>query len=212
MQRVKDWTEFKKYLDRGFSAQELTDDDNEGQVKLIVVDGALTIYFRIYKGNETDDTSAEWTEYKTNYQPNANQPIYQDRLPFASKKLPDGKSLFSRIHGIKLTTDGTSNAQKVTFTVPYISAKITSTEIIGAELGDRIDFKILDTVTGTVTTIPNFLLNQFGFGVYPSKERYEQKSEYDADLFLGLQLEVTLTPVNTTIRDVYFNLVLHEVK
>jgi len=134
-----------------------------------------------------------------------------ERHAFASKILPNGKSLFRRIHGIKLTTDGTSNAQKIIFTVPYTSAKITSTEIIGAELGDKIDFKILDTAAGTVSTIPNYPLNQFGFGVYPSKERYEQKSEYDADLFLGLQLEITITPVDTTVRDVYFNLVLHEV-
>lgn len=137
--------------------------------------------------------------------------LKSERLPFASKKLPDGKSLFRRIHGIKLTTDGTSNSQKIIFTVPYNSAKITSTEIIGAELGDIIDFKILDTTSGTATGIPNYMLNQFGFGVYPSKERYEQKSEYDADLFIGLQLEITLTPVDTLVRDVYFNLVLHEV-
>lgn len=138
--------------------------------------------------------------------------VKPERLPFASKTLANGKSLFRRIHGIKLTTDGTSNAQKVIFTVPYASAKITSTEIIGAELGDMIDFKILDTSSGTVTGIPNFLLNQFGFGVYPSKEKYDQTSEYDADLFLGLQLEVTLTPADTVVRDVYFNLVIHEVK
>lgn len=137
--------------------------------------------------------------------------VKPERLPFASKTLADGKNLFRRIHGIKLTTDGTTNAQTIIFVVPYTSAKITSTEIIGAELGDMIDFKILDTSSGIVTGIPNYTLNQFGFNVYPSKERYDQTSEYDADLFVGLQLEITLTPVDTIVRTVYFNLVLHEV-
>lgn len=153
--------------------------------------------------------SAEHTEMLT-FAPNTG--ITSTELPpFGSKKLPNGQSLFRRIHGLKLDLDGTLTSQKVTFTVPYVSAKITSTEIISAVEGDQIDFKVLDTAAGTVTTVPNYPLNQFGFGVYPSAGRYEQKSEYDADLFLGLQLEITLTPCDTVARSVYFNLVLHEV-
>lgn len=213
MIRVKDWTEFKKYLDRGLSPQELKDDDNDGQIKIIIIDGQLKLYFRAYEGDGygSSDTSTEWTEYVDNYQASANQPIDHERPPFGSKKLPNNKSLFRRIHGLSLTLDGTLNAQKTTFVVPYTAAKITSTEIVGAKLGDSIDFKVLDTAAGTVTTIPNYPLNQFGFSVYPSENRYEQKSEYDADLFVGLQLEITVTPVNTDVRTVYFNLVLHEV-
>lgn len=135
----------------------------------------------------------------------------EESLPFASKKLPGNKSLFRRIHGIRLDLDGTLTSQKVTFVVPYASAKITSTEIISAVEGDQVDFKVLDTAAGTVTTVPNYPLNQFGYGVYPSVGRYEQRSEYDADLFLGLQLEITVTPCNTDVRSIYFNLVLHEV-
>lgn len=131
--------------------------------------------------------------------------------PFGSKKLLNGKSLFRRIHGLELQLDGTANPQTVVFMVPYISAKITSTEVVGAVLGDAIDFRVLDTAAGTISTIPNHPLNQFGHSVYPSQGRYEQKSEYDADLFLGLQLEVTVTPGDTTARSIYFNFVLHEI-
>ena len=157
------------------------------------------------------DSSSDYLDFTTNYQAITTVEPQTELAPFGSKKLPDGRSLFRRIHGLKLDLDGTSNTQSTVFSVPYVSAKITSTEIVGAALGDRIDFKVLDTPTGTVSTIPNYTLNQFGFGVYPSAGRYEQRSEYDADLFSGLQLEVSLTPVNTDIRTVYFNLVLHEV-
>lgn len=206
MQLEITWTELKSFLDdRNLSANYV----EFPNIYIVTgVDHYLSFFCKIRK-----DSNADQVDFETNYKPTGNQNLKGESVtyPFANKKLPDGKSLFRRIHGIKLTTDGTSNSQKIIFTVPYNSAKITSTEIIGAELGDIIDFKILDTTSGTATGIPNYMLNQFGFGVYPSKERYEQKSEYDADLFIGLQLEITLTPVDTLVRNVYFNLVLHEV-
>lgn len=88
MKRIRDWTEFKKYLDRGLSPQEIADDDNEGQVNIILIDGFLKVYFRAYKGNETDDTSTEWTEYKNNYQANANKTFTDSNgIPLARTKI-----------------------------------------------------------------------------------------------------------------------------
>ena len=200
------WATLKSFLDsRSLPAQYIEYSD---EYKVVGVDSTFSIECVLDKG--ASDTS-DLTDFETNYKPSANIRIEAELPPFGSKVLPNGKHLFRRIHGLDLPLDGTLNAQKVTFSVPYNSAKITSTEIISAVEGDKIDFKVLDTPTGTVSTIPNYVLNQFGFGVYPSSGRYEQKSEYDADLFLDLQLEITLTPINTDIRTVYFNLVLHEV-
>lgn len=132
--------------------------------------------------------------------------------PFASKQLLNGKKLFRRVHGVKLSLDGTSNAQSTSFTIPYTLCKMTSTVIVNGVAGDSVDFKVLDTSSGTVTGVPNYVLNQFGHGVYVSNNYYREDSEYDAELFMGLQMEITLTPVDTVARDVYFNITLHEVK
>ena len=140
--------------------------------------------------------------------------------PFGSKVLPDGKKLFTRVWGMAFPLDGTTNVQSATFTVPYAAAKITETEIVGATLGDAIDFTILDTITGAYqqslgipaeSVEPSKALNQFGFSVYPSEGRYSRKSDYDADLSYGLQIETRITPITTGVRTVYVNLVLHEV-
>lgn len=101
MKRIKDWTEFKKYLDRGLSPQEIADDDNDGQVNIILIDGQLSVYFRAYKGNETDDTSTEWTEYKNNYQSNANKTFTDSNgIPLQRTKITRTGWHF-QLHGIE---------------------------------------------------------------------------------------------------------------
>ena len=202
MQRHEtDWTQIKNLVQTSSWVLSAVPDD--GGHLVYASNGTMTYETYLSTG------SSDHTEMLT-FNPNTG--ISATELPpFGSKKLPNGQSLFRRIHGLKLDLDTSGSDQKVTFTVPYGSAKITSTEIIGASLGDRIDFKVLDTASGTVTTVPNYMLNQFGFDVYPSEGRYEQKSEYDADLFLGLQLEITVKPMDSVARPVYFNLVLHEV-
>ena len=201
-----DWSGVKDFVDSRSVSPQYTEDNNHYYI--FVLDGQFGVKTRLEK-NPTDTTDLD--DWNSNYKPSSNAKTPLEPSPFGSKVLPNGKSLFRRIHGLKLDLDTSGSDQKVAFTVPYGSAKITSTEIIGAGLGDRIDFKVLDTAAGTVTTVPNYMLNQFGFDVYPSEGRYEQKSEYDADLFLGLQLEITVKPMDSVARPVYFNLVLHEV-
>ena len=184
----------------------------ENDVITALVNNDIAVSDRTDETNDIEDTAKALAFLREEPARDANGAIVtSEPAPFGAKKLRDGRSLFRRIHGLKLDLDTSGTDQKVTFLVPYVSAKITSTEIIGAKLGDRIDFKVLDTAAGTVTTVPNYPLNQFGYNVYPSEERYEQKSEYDADLFVGLQLEITVKPVDSVARSVYFNLVLHEV-
>lgn len=130
--------------------------------------------------------------------------------PFAQKYHRDGRKLTRRVHGFKIDLDGTSNAQAVIFSVPYTACLMTSTSIISSVEGDKFDFKVLDTLAGTVSGVPNYPLNQFGFGVYAASSCYKEASEYDAELFQGLQIEVTVTPVDTVARSIYFNITLHE--
>lgn len=128
--------------------------------------------------------------------------------PFSSKVLGDGKKIFARTHGKEYTL--TLGINYLTFEIPYSQVKINEIEIINCEAGDSVDFFVLDSTTGSYSTIPNYPLNQFGFDVKCSKDFYRRKSNYDADLFLGMQLYVVYN--SKSAKAAYINYILHEVK
>lgn len=132
--------------------------------------------------------------------------------PFAAKTLPDGKKLYQRIHGFSATVSGTPD--NITFTVPYPTCKITEIEILEGNTGDIVNFKVLDDTSGTYSGVPNYVLNQFGFSVNIAEKFYSRKSNYDADLYYGMQvrLEYDSTASDLLPKTVYINLILHEVK
>ncbi len=131
--------------------------------------------------------------------------------PFANKILPSGKRVFKRVHGVKATVE---DAQKnIELIIPYDFCKITGIELIAGNYGDKVNFKVYDTPTGTISTIPNYMLNQFGFDVYLAQDRHKEESNYDADLIKDMKLVVEYIPVNTgSPREVYVNFMLHELK
>lgn len=137
--------------------------------------------------------------------------IQAGQLPFASKVLPNGKKLYRRIHGVSAVVAGA--ADNINFSVPYESCKITGIEIIGCEKGDRVNFKIFDTPAGTISGVPNLLLNQFGFNVALPDAYYENVSPYDADLIEDLVIRLEYDAINTDLlpKTVYVNFTLHEV-
>ena len=134
--------------------------------------------------------------------------ISQPQLsPFADKHVGD-KSLFKRVHGI--LQDCVVGNNDFYFTIPYAAAKLNVIEIIGGEIGDTADFFVLDTAAGTVSTIPNYPLNQFAFDIVISKDYYEKHSEYDADVFTGLQLYCRVTSLSA--KKIGVNFILNEAK
>lgn len=128
--------------------------------------------------------------------------------PFAAKVLPNGKKLYGRAHGKAFTL--TAGANTLDFDVPYAACKITGMEIVGGEIGDTLDFFILDDDSGTYSTIPNYMLNQFGFDVAVSKDFYKRESAYDADLYYNMCISIAY--YSQTAKTVYINYILHEVK
>ncbi len=128
--------------------------------------------------------------------------------PFASKVLSNGKKLFGRVHGENYTLESGENTKE--FVIPYPQVKFNEIEIIGAEIGDNSNLKILDTATGTYSGVNNYELNQFGFDVYISKDFYRRKSNYDADLYTGMRICIEYNSVSA--KDICINFVLHEVK
>lgn len=169
---------------------------------LFIVNGNFILSCLVFK--ESNDSQ----DFETNYKNVSNNSILINEIPFASKVLKDGKKLFARTHGAEYAlTTGNNN---LTFVVPYAQVKINEIEISGCELGDSIDFFVLDTTTGTYSTVPNLPLNQFGFDVKCPDGFYRRKSNYDADLFANMQLYIVYN--SKSAKNVYINYVLHEVK
>ena len=198
------WSKLKEFVDhRGLSVQWV---EESSHYSLSAIDGALTFTCKLDK-NPTDTT--DLTDFETNYKASGNKSpniIY----PFAQKRHYDGRKLTRRIHGFKIDLDTSGTEQTVKFTIPYVACLMTSTSVVDAIPGDKLQFSVLDSTAGLLTGVPNYRLNQFGYDVYPAKDYYEERSEYDAELVVGLQLEIKVTPVDTTARSVYFNITLHE--
>jgi hypothetical protein len=127
---------------------------------------------------------------------------------FASKELPEiQKKLFKRVSGIQSAV--TTGSNTIVYTIPYSWVKITGLEIVSGENLDTINVQVLDSVSGTYTTVPNMYLNQFAFSMNISKDYYEHKSEYDADLYMGMQIKITYTSLSS--KTVGINFILNEV-
>ncbi len=172
---------------------------------LLAIDGIINYIHDLDIGDKED--------YEASYLLNANKKLgsYYQREPFATKTLQDGKKLFRRKHGYKDTiAAGQSKSKKIL--VPYGACKINKLEVIAANPLDRIDLRVLDTPTGLLTGVPNYMLNQFGFGVIVSELLYSDKSDYDADLVKDMQVEIVYHNDSTEEITVGYNVIFHEVK
>lgn len=127
---------------------------------------------------------------------------------FSAKTLTNGKKLYTRTHGKSFAVSIGVNT--LDFDIPYAECKINGIEVINGEVGDNVDLFILDDDSGTYSTVPNYVLNQFGFDANIAPTFYNHKSNYDADLFLNMC--VSITYYSESAKTVYINYLLHEVK
>lgn len=209
MINVKEWKYIKDLLDtRNTSSLHYIETYNT--YELVAIDKYFQLKFSLAK-NSSDTT--DLNDFLNNYKSSANKPMSNltQVMSFSEKELFNGKKLFKRVHGVKHTvTSGTSNIE---FTVPYNNCKITGVELLNGVSGDNVNFKVLDTSTGTISGVANQLLNQFGFDVYLAKDYHKEESSYDADLIKDMTVLVEFTATDTgSSRDVYINYILHEVK
>jgi hypothetical protein len=170
---------------------------------MFAYDGPFSITTTIYKDGNPDQV-----DFETNYKTSANKPLYQlGQQPFASKQI-GSKKLYKRVHGVKSVLIPGDNV--ISFTIPYAWAKINGIELVGGENLDVVSLAVLDSATGTYSTFPNAQLNQFGFQINVSKDYYQFKSEFDADLYLGMQVKITYTSLSA--KSVGVNFILNELK
>ena len=193
------WTQFKSFVtDRSLSIQWVSINDNYW---LKAFDGAFALECVIPLDNTL---SADTVDFETNFKSNGNKSLPQQNQPFASKVLPNGKKLYKREHGIQAAL--TTGSNNIIFTVPYAWVKITGIEILGGEHLDYCDLLILDSTTGTYSTIPNYQLNKFGYAVNITAGEYKEENAYDADLYLNMQIKIVYNSQSAKTICINFNL------
>lgn len=139
---------------------------------------------------------------------NALGEIASYRMPYASKSNSTHK-FFKRIHGTG-TNCTFGEVTNIDFVIPYAQAKIAKISLHGCECGDTINLKFYDTPTGTVSTVPNYMLNQFGFDVELSDGSFESKSEYDADVIGDMKIRVEYSNNGTVNKYIGLNIYLDQ--
>ena len=177
--------------------------------QLVALDGAFRTECVI---RIEDPPSPEQIDFETNFKDTANKKVDTPKTtsPFAAKTLADGKKLYTRVHGVTaILTGGTQN---IDFVIPYNNCKLTGVEVTNGVAGDRVNLKVLDTPTGTISGVPNYPLNQFGYSVNIAPNYYERLSPYDADLIKDLKVRIEYTSADAGSRTVGINLIIHEVK
>lgn len=137
----------------------------------------------------------------------AKDVIVLEQPPFSSK-LIGTKKLYTRATGVSHAV--VVGANTLDFLIPYNEMKFNGIEIVNAKVGEKVSLKILDTATGTITTVPNYLLNQFGFNVNLPDGFYARESMYDADLIKDLVVRIEFTAIEA--RNVGINYLIHELK
>ena len=123
----------------------------------------------------------------------------------------DKAFLFFRGKGVKQVIPANSTAN-IIYTIPYAKGKINGLEIFYGNNGDTCNFKVLDDTSGTYTTVPNYLLNQFGFDWNIDSNGVKEILPYDADILLGMQLVVEYTNNSNSDTEIGVNFYIHEDK
>lgn len=209
-----EWDEFKHiaFSGRNMNVQYV---EVRGFYHIVAGDGWFTLETSIPKRSDPDK-SAEQIDFETNFITNCNKAVVSTvastNQAFAAKALSDGSKIFRRVRGIAATINNSS--ENIDFEIPFTKCKITGVQILGASLGDKVTFQVLDTSQGTISGTPYAVLNTFGLDVYVVPDVANYPSRYDADLILGLTLRVVYDAVDVVLdppRKIYINYDLHEI-
>lgn len=115
---------------------------------------------------------------------------------------------FFRGHG-RTFTAAANSMTVMEYALMHTKAKFNGAEILGTALGDKVNFKILDTATGTYSTVPNFLLNQFGFDWNMNEGSHKEIIPYTSTLFMGMRIIIEYTNSGAS-KTIGVNYYLHE--
>lgn len=102
--------------------------------------------------------------------------------PLASNHLPDGRTMFTKVHGVK-DTFAAGETKTLEFTIPYTQCFFTGAEVI-EDVQSTADMEVSHPVSGTI--------EQYGYSVNQGKVQYTRESKYGAELAAGLVLKCTV--------------------
>ena len=100
----------------------------------------------------------------------------------------------------------------IDYAIPYALVKYTGAEVLNCDMGDKADFKILDTPTGTYSGTPNAVLNQFGFTWNMAPSYHKILMNYASDLYQGMRAVIIYTNNTNASKTIYVNHFMHEVQ
>jgi len=104
-----------------------------------------------------------------------------------------------------------SATTNIDFTVDQ-SYDLTGIEILNGRLGDEVNMKVLDTATGTYSSVANYVLSQFGVNWNITPDRFSKVLSYSARLQVGMIVRFEYINNDISDRMIYANLDLHEIK
>lgn len=194
------WSTIKSFITQRNLPLQYFDDGNN--YHLFAFDGMLGVTALI-----PQDSGADQADFEANYKAAANVPQSLSISPFASKRF-GSKKLWKRKHGIRQTLAIGSN--EFIFVIPYIWAKFTAIEVVGAEVGDYADLYVLDRHVNPQYRTPDAVLAQFAYTCNIAPGYYLSSAEFDSDIYLDMQLKAVYNSVSA--KTVGINFIMNEVK
>jgi hypothetical protein len=205
---IMNWSDFKIIVDKYDLNLIYFEDLNKYSLSAFI--GNKEIKSIIFKDNLSDITI-----FESSYKSKSNKPFAQKISPFFDKKIGNS-SLFRRTHGYKeLLPAQNNNIDGLVFincVIPYNKAKINKMEVLFCPEGVKCDFEVYDTPTGTLSGIPNFMLNQFAFDLNIRENYHVDESHYDADLIKDMKIEIHFKNSSLISKIVGVNFHFHELK
>lgn len=205
------WTDFKAFVvSRGLSIQWVMAGDN---YFLKAFDNIFSFECLVPKDSAA---SSETLDFETNFKALGNvKPLQtvsvQSAPPFGAKtQVIAGvvKKFFARNTGLQ--QDLIAGSNEIVYTISYPWVKIIGIEVISSEALDTAELRVYDNALGTYSTVPNAMLNQFGYTLNMTKDFYSRTSPFDADLYAGMVLKITY--VSVSAKRIGMNIILNEVK
>jgi len=209
-----DWKAFKSKKELVHQYEEFSDKYfvwgyDSPEVYVCVIYKSIVPPEVIESGYTQAQNDSDKLDFESNFKSKSNFRI-SGTNPFSKKVLGGGFKLYRRKHGASSSIAANSSGT-IELVIPYVSCKINIVEVIGCYYGDTVNLKVYDTPQGTLSTIPNYMLNQFGFNVEMPDGFYKDESSYDADLIQNMKIELTYFNNGENEKHIGVNFTLHEI-
>ena len=97
----------------------------------------------------------------------------------------------------------------IDWTVPTGTFLFNAVEILNGDYGDIVQLQIIDTEIGTYSTVPDYILNEFGTNWNMRKEMIKALP-YDATLMEGMIVRFKYSNNSGVDKVIYANIDLHQ--